>query len=118
GIASSRSSLGRLGVEIATTIVGAALVVCAVAANQSWLDRHFLPSFFMPRDWYVRLETFVRLAVGATGVSLALLARRPIGRVVGTKPVLLGASGLPPALLRGAAELFTAAVVFGRAYVR
>ena len=105
GIASSRSSLGRLGVEIATTIVGAALVVCAVAANQSWLDRHFLPSFFMPRDWYVRLETFVRLAVGATGVSLALLARRPIGRVVGTKPGLFAGIGIAAVLALGASEL-------------
>ena len=105
GIASSRSSLGRLTVEIATTIVGAALVVCAVAANQSWLDRHFLPSFFMPRDWYVRLETFVRLAVGATGVSLALLARRPIGRVVGTKPGLSAGIGIAAVLALGASEL-------------
>lgn len=104
-VARSASSPGRLTVEVATTIVAAALIVCAVAANQSWLDRHFLPSFFMPRDWYVRIETFVRLAVGAFGVSLALLARRPIGRIVGTKPGLVVGIGIAAILALGASEL-------------
>jgi hypothetical protein len=80
--ASSRSSIDRPTVEIATAIVGVALVVCALAARQAWLDRHFLPSFFMPRAWYVRVETTVRVIIGAIGASLALLARRKIGRVI------------------------------------
>src|SRR5438876_1185857 len=36
----------RVGVEIAIASIGVALVACALAANQGWLDRHFLPSFF------------------------------------------------------------------------
>src|SRR5262249_26984820 len=48
-------------------------------ANQSWLDRHFLPSFFMPRDWYVVIETGVRVAIAALGVWLILLRSRLAG---------------------------------------
>ena len=57
-------------VETAIAAVGVALVAAALAANQSWLDRHFLPSFFMPRHWYVRLESTVRSVVGGAGVLL------------------------------------------------
>jgi hypothetical protein len=51
---------------------GVVLIIAAAAANQSWLDRHFLPSFFMPRPWYVRIETVVRLVVAAIGIWIAL----------------------------------------------
>jgi hypothetical protein len=64
-------SAALLIVEIATAGLGVALVVAAVAANQSWLDRHFLPSFFIPRQWYVLIETIVRVVVGVAGVSIA-----------------------------------------------
>src|SRR5438128_241189 len=59
-------------IEIVTAVFGAALVVAAVAANQSWLDRHFLPSFFLPRRWYLLIESVVRVVVGAAGALLAL----------------------------------------------
>src|SRR5262245_5948443 len=65
--------------------VGAALIVAAVAANQSWLDRHFLPSFFIPRHWYVLIETVVRLVVGAAGM-LVLLGRTRLARFVMQAP--------------------------------
>jgi len=42
--------------------------VLAIAATQSWLDRHFLPSFLLPRSWYVALETVGRVVVGAVGL--------------------------------------------------
>jgi hypothetical protein len=56
--------------------LGVALIAGAMAANQSWLDRHFLPSFLLPRDWYVRLETTVRATIACVGVGLMVLARR------------------------------------------
>ena len=59
-------------VEIVATIVGAGLIVAALAARQSWLDRHFLPSFFIPRHWYVVIETIVRTAVAAAGAAFVL----------------------------------------------
>ncbi len=66
--------------EVAMAGVGVALVIAALAANQAWLDRHFLPSFFVPRHWYVLIESIVRAVVAAAGVLLVLgrarLARR------------------------------------------
>jgi len=50
-------------------------VVAAIAATQSWLDRHFLPSFLMSRQVYVRIETAVRVAIAASGIALILAAR-------------------------------------------
>jgi len=80
--------------------VGATLVIGAVAANQRWLDRHFLPSFFMPRSWYVAIETFVRVAMAALGVRLALFTRPRVGRFAAHSPALalsvLIAAGLAP----------------------
>jgi hypothetical protein len=46
------------------------MIVAAAAATQPWLDRHFLPSFFLPRQWYVRIETAVRLLFVAGGAVL------------------------------------------------
>src|SRR6266478_2008477 len=66
----------RLTIETLAVGLGAALVVGAIAANQSWLDRHFLPSFFIPRHWYVLIESTVRVVVGATGVLLAVNSSR------------------------------------------
>jgi hypothetical protein len=67
-------------VAVATAALGVALVVAALAARQDWLDRHFLPSFFLPRRWYVRIETAVRLAIAIVGACLVFrrgqLARR------------------------------------------
>jgi hypothetical protein len=76
---------GTIGVERITATLGIALIIAAAAANQSWLDRHFLPSFFIPRHWYVLIETIVRGAIVAVGASLlagrsrvaALLTRAP-----------------------------------------
>jgi hypothetical protein len=80
------SGLAGATAEIAVAAFGGLLVVCAIAANQSWLDRHFLPSFFLPRRWYVIVETCARLAIGAIGAWLALVARPYLGRVAGRTP--------------------------------
>ena len=34
----------------AVASLGVALVASALLANQRWLDRHFLPSLFLPRQ--------------------------------------------------------------------
>lgn len=67
--------------------VGLALVVAALLANQSWLDAHFLPSFFVPRHWYVALESTVRIAIAAGGIVL-LLGRVRIARLLTRAPAL------------------------------
>ena len=90
--------MARVIAEIAIASIGGALLACAVAANQRWLDTHFLPSFFLPRQWYVAIETLVRVAMAALGVALALFARPRIGRFI---------ARVPPATLRqSVADLF------------
>ena len=71
-------------------VVGVALLCAAVLANQPWLDRHFLPSFFIPRHWYVSIESAVRIAIAAFGVLL-IFARARVSRLLTrgrTLPVL------------------------------
>lgn len=67
--------------------VGMALVVAAIGANQPWLDRHFLPSFFMPRHWYVRIETVVRAAIALAGAAL-VVGRARLARLLMRAPLL------------------------------
>lgn len=75
-----------IAAEVIAATIGLAFAGCAIAANQNWLDRHFLPSFFLPRHWYVVIETAVRVVIGAFGLWLAVVARRRIGRFVGRTP--------------------------------
>ena len=69
-------SLVRSSLTRAVALVGLALVVAAAAANQAWLDHHFLPSFFVPRHWYVWIESGVRLLIAGAGIGLMLGCRR------------------------------------------
>jgi hypothetical protein len=68
-------------IEIAVAAVGVALVATTIAANQSWLDRHFLPSFFMPRHRYVLIESTVRGVVGGVG-ALLVFGRSRLARLM------------------------------------
>ena len=97
--------LARVIAEIAVASIGGALLACALAANQDWLDRHFLPSFFLPRHWYVRIEAFVRLMMAALGVSLMLLARPRVGRFAARAPARALHVTIAAVLAVGASEL-------------
>src|SRR5882724_9167288 len=70
----------RVIAETAVASVGIALLSCALIANQRFLDRHFVPSFFLPRHWYVVLQTSGRLAMAIVGTWLAFVGRRRAGR--------------------------------------
>jgi hypothetical protein len=85
--------------------VGATLVVCAILANQRWLDRHFLPSWFVPHRWYVAIESSVRVVIALTGVCLALIARARIARLVASASGPIIASALAAVLALGAGEM-------------
>jgi hypothetical protein len=95
----------RVSVEIAVASMGAALVMCAVAANQGWLDRHFLPSWFLPRRWYVPIEQSVRLLIGLCGLSLALVVRRRVARFATRAPGYVLLAAIAAVLALGAGEL-------------
>lgn len=52
-----------------------ALAAAALAADARWFDRHFLPSFFLPRRWYLLIHHVVRWTTAIGGASLAFGAR-------------------------------------------
>ena len=80
-------SLGaRLTAEIVVSSIGATLLVCVVVANQSWLDKHFVPSFFLPRQTYVVLETCARVVMLILGAWFLFVARPRVGRFAAQTP--------------------------------
>jgi hypothetical protein len=76
----------RLITETVVASLGILLLCCAVIANQRFLDRHFVPSFFLPRDWYVAIQTSTRLAMAFVGAWLAFVARPQVGRFAARTP--------------------------------
>src|SRR5262245_15509066 len=104
--AQSQRKPARVAAEGIALLMGVGLMACAVGANQRWLDRHFLPSFFLPRDWYVAIETTVRLGLAVAGATLAFSFRRRIGRAVGASPATAANVMLAAMLALGASELF------------
>lgn len=95
----------RAIIEMAVASIGIALVACAILANQRWLDRHFLPSWFLPHRWYVLIESSVRVAMAAAGVSLALIVRARIARLIASAPAHVALSAIAAILALGASEL-------------
>ena len=76
----------RVSAEVVVATIGGAFLTCAIVANQSFLDRHFVPSFFLPRHWYVVIETSGRLVMALLGTWLATLGRYHAGRFASRAP--------------------------------
>jgi len=91
--------------EIAVAGVGIALVFAAVLANQRWLDGHFLPSWFVPHATYVLIESSIRVAIAAAGLSVVLFLRRRIAHLIASAPARVGYSLIAAALAIGASEV-------------
>src|SRR5260370_16178105 len=85
-IGHSERFTARVVAEVAVASLGGALLICALLANQQWLDRHFMPSFFLSRSKFVLEQSVVRVAIAALGAALALAARRRIGRFIAHRP--------------------------------
>ena len=94
----------RLIVETVVASIGVALLACAIVANQGWLDRHFLPSFFMPPLWYARLELSVRILLAALGAALVFIVRPRAGQFAARSAGLLRVA-IAAVLAFGASEL-------------
>src|SRR5215471_467425 len=90
--------------ERIVAVCGIVLIATAAAARQSWLDRHFLPSFFIPRQWYVLIETSVRLGIAAAGLAL-VLGRSRTARLLTRAPSMTLSIGLAAAIAIAAGEL-------------
>ena len=84
----------RATAELVIALVGVALLVCGIGANQAWLDRHILPSFLLSRPLFVLCETIARIALGTVGAWLIIVARPCVGRFIGRAPE----RGLPLAI--------------------
>src|SRR5947209_96187 len=93
----------RIG-EIAAAAIGVVLLAGAMAATERWFDRHFLPSFFLPRRWYVDILTAVRIAMALLGVCLAVVVRPYVGRLAAAAPQLIVQILIACALALGAGE--------------
>ncbi len=104
-ICQRRPFLPPRAIEFVIGSVGAALLLCAILGQQSWLDKHFLPAFFLSRRPYVLLEDLGRLVVAGIGIVIALLARRRIRDFIAYTPVRALSMTLSVALAFGASEL-------------
>ena len=81
------TSLGaRLFAELVVASIGAILLICVAIGNQAWLDRHFVPSFFLPRHTYVVLETCGRITLAIVGAWLVFVVRPRVGRFAARTP--------------------------------
>jgi hypothetical protein len=90
--------------EFAVAGIGCLLIVAAALANQDWLDRHFLPSYWTPREEIVRTELLARLAVVVAGGVIVLLGRK-VARLLTREPLYLFTISLAVILAFGTSEL-------------
>jgi hypothetical protein len=81
GTARNRGALD-IGLEAAVTIMGCLVLAGALAANQGWWDRHFLPLFFYSREKFLLSEHLVRLAGAAIGLALIVFGRKAVRSVM------------------------------------
>lgn len=84
----------------ASALIGGALAIGAICADQAWFDRHFLPMFFVTRERLVLGESAARGAAGVIGVVLTLVAR-PIARHATAAGVARVAAALIAAVAAG-----------------
>jgi hypothetical protein len=95
----------RVTVELAFALIGTVLIAWAVMANQQWFDRHFLPTFFLSRETYVRGEWLGRAAAAVLGASLALVIRPRAGRFIAQHATLTINIALAIVMAVGASEM-------------
>jgi hypothetical protein len=81
-----KSFWARVMTEAAFASGGIGLLSCAIIANRRFLDRHFVPSFFLPYHSYILLQNCGRLAMAILGGWLVLVARRRAGRFAARTP--------------------------------
>ncbi len=67
-------------------MIGFALLAVAFAADHSWFDRHFLPSFVLSRRKYALIATLARVVTAAIGLLLVFILRPRVGRLVARVP--------------------------------
>lgn len=101
----SKRSVRRVMTVVVIASIGVTIVAAALTANPRWFDRHFLPSFFLPRHWYVLIYTCVRWAVAAVGASLVVGAPALAAWLTPRRGVRIFHAAIAAALALGASEL-------------
>src|SRR5437879_12223627 len=101
---SDRLKAPRSFPAIAVACIGCGLIAAAAAANQAWFDRHFLPSYWTPREEIVRTELLVRIAVVVIGAVIVLLGRK-VAPLLAREPLYLFTITLAVILAFAASEL-------------
>jgi hypothetical protein len=118
GLDRSERFAASVAAEIVVALIGIALLACAFRADHAWLDRHFMPSFFVSRRVYVLAASSVRVVAAALGVALAFVARSRIGRLVVRVPGRALIAGAARTALAVALALGTSELVLRRTYSR
>ena len=68
--------------EIAVGGLALLLLGAALAADQAWFDRHFLPVFIIPRPAMMMMEQALRGSVILAAIALFMFCRRPLARLL------------------------------------
>lgn len=103
----------RVIAEAAVASAGIALLSCAVIANRPFLDRHFVPSFFLPHRWYEAIQNSGRLAMAILGMWLLFVARRRAGRFAARMP-----AGALRIVIAVVLAMFTSELALTRVHLR
>lgn len=96
-----------LGLEIVVGGLALLLLGCALAADQAWFDRHFLPIFAVRRPAMIAAEQGIRGFVILAAAMLLLIGRRPIARRLSRAT----AGGILRMVLAGALALGTVELI-------
>lgn len=71
----------RIIAETLVALGGLALILGALGADQAWVDRHFLPNFFVPHAAIMPVVSTVRIIMIVLGGVLVLFIRSALGRL-------------------------------------
>src|SRR5690348_1617565 len=96
-----------LSLEIVVGGLAILLLGGALAADQAWFDRHFLPIFAVQHSVMIALEQGLRGFVSLTAILLLLVWRRPIARLLSRATV----AGMLRVVLAGALALGTVELI-------
>ena len=95
------------GLEVAVAGFALLLLAGALAADQAWFDRHFLPVFALPRPAMIAAEQGLRGFVILLAAMLLLIGRRPIARLLSRATI----GGMLRVVLAGALALGTVELI-------
>jgi hypothetical protein len=118
GMNASERFAVRVATEIVAGLIGVALLACAIRADHAWLDRHFMPSFFVSRRAYVLAASSLRVVAVALGVTIVFFVRPRVGRHIARLPTRTLLANAARVLLAIALALGTSEFLLRRTFRR